>query len=496
MLFNSFIFVLAFLPITLIGYFGINKFGKPEIAKVFLIGMSLWFYGYFRPAYLIILVVSILINYAVYLLFTKGKAAGRKRKALMIAAVVLNLGTLGYFKYLEHILKSFAVWTGAEMNIPEILLPLGISFFTFQQVGFIIDAYKGETGDYRFIDYVLFVSFFPQLVAGPIVSHDEMIPQFAEEGRKHINAENMSMGITCFVIGLGKKILIADIFAKAVDYAWLTTDLLSTVDTALAMFAYYVQIYFDFSGYSDMAIGLGKMLNIDIPINFDSPYKAVTMRDYWKRWHITLTRFLTKYLYIPLGGSRKGKVRTYINVLIVFLISGIWHGAGSGYIIWGLSGGIGIIICRILEKPLEKLKSYKVTSAILWLFNTVYLAVFWVFFKGETFANSVNFLKHLIPAAEHRAFALNKSYLLPMFQTPELDYALKVFHINNSGTRALILCTLYILAALALIVFAPNCKDIMAKFKPKRWKGVVLAFLFIWCFVSLSGVSTYIYYNF
>ncbi|MCR4618658.1 MAG: MBOAT family protein [Lachnospiraceae bacterium] len=496
MLFNSFIFILAFLPITIIGYFGLNRLKKPEAAKVFLIGMSLWFYGYFRPSYLIILVLSILVNYGFYLLFTKKNVQGGGRKALMIIGVVLNLGTLGYFKYLEYLLSSFNVLTGAELPVPEILLPLGISFFTFQQVGFVIDAYKGQTGNYRIHDYALFVSFFPQLVAGPIVTHDELIPQFNDSMKKRLRAESFTAGITFFVLGLSKKILIADVFAKAVDYAWQTTELLSPIDTAIAMFAYYVQIYFDFSGYSDMAIGLGKMLNFDIPTNFDSPYKALTIRDYWKRWHITLTRFLTKYLYIPLGGSRKGKFRTYLNTLIVFIVSGIWHGAGGGYVVWGLSGGIGIVICRMLEKPIEKMKKSKLISALMWIFNTIYLCIFWTFFRGETIGKSITFLKHLIPSEGHANFALTKSYLLQVFRTAEFDYALKIFHVYSEDARALILTVCYILLALIIIVLMPNCKKIVSDFKPKAYKAVLLAVLFIWCFVCLSGVSTYIYYNF
>ncbi len=498
MLFNSYIFILAFLPITIIGYFGLNRLGRTEAAKVFLLGMSFWFYGYFRLSYLAILVMSIVVNYLLFLIFTKKDPSGKKRNAVLIAGLVINIGTLGFFKYLDFIFESINFVFGADIPLTGILLPLGISFFTFQQIGFIVDAYRGETENYKFIDYALFVSFFPQLVAGPIVTHAELIPQLKDPERKRIKADNFAAGLTSFILGLSKKILLADVFAKAVDYAWNTVELLSPIDTALAVLSFYLQIYFDFSGYSDMAIGLGKMLNLDLPMNFDSPYKSVTIREYWKRWHMTLTAFLTKYLYIPLGGSRKGKVRTYLNVMIVFLVSGIWHGAGTGYIFWGLFHGAGMVFCRIFEKPLKWMESHKITKALLWIFNTAYVAVLFSIFRGESLGKGIEFLKHLIPAAGHSSFALPQSFLLPMFQTYELNYALKLLHVPVNEYGGLILCIGYIVVAMAIILFAPNVRQITAKVKekPRAVFAIPVALALVWSFVSLSGISTYIYYNF
>ncbi len=501
MLFNSYIFILAFLPLTIIGYFVLNSFGKTVAAKIFLLGMSFWFYGYFRVSYLLLLAGSIVVNYLIYLLLTKKGLTAGKKKTVMILGLVLNLGTLGYFKYLDFLLGGINEIFGASIPLPEILLPLGISFFTFQQVGFVIDAYRGETGNYRFLDYALFVSFFPQLVAGPIVTHGELIPQLSDMGRKRINARNMSAGIVGFVLGLSKKILLADVFARVADYAWSTAEMLSPADTAIAIIAYYFQIYFDFSGYSDMAIGLGRMLNLDLPVNFDSPYKALTIREYWKRWHMTLTGFLTKYLYIPMGGSRKGKLRTYVNTLIVFLISGIWHGAGTGYIFWGLLGGIGIVFCRILEKPIEKMERFIPARVVMWILNMIYISLGWVFFRGESFSAGAAFLKHLIPFGDHTNLSPVSSYLLPMFKTAELEYLLKLLHLPVQSAGGLILGAGYIAAAMIIILLAPNVKKITEGIRTegrgiKAPAAIGAAVLFVWCFVSLSGISTYIYYNF
>ena len=351
MQFNSYFFVLFFLPLTLFGYFFLGRIGKEKLSKVYLLLMSLWFYGYFNLSYLGIICGSIVVNFLFSRVMERRKDAGTDTKLFLILGICFNVAVIFYFKYFDFFISNINAVFGSDFAMRNILLPLGISFFTFQQISFMVDSYKGETKGYSFLDYALFVAFFPQLVAGPIVLHSELIPQFHDSSRHRVNFDNLSRGIILFTRGLGKKILIADTFGRAVDwgFSWAAIassgqDALSFYEVIIVMLSYTFQIYFDFSGYSDMAIGLGAMFNLDLPVNFNSPYKALSISDFWKRWHMTLTRFLTRYIYIPLGGNRKGKVRTYINVMTVFLVSGIWHGANWTFILWGvLHGGFQCI---------------------------------------------------------------------------------------------------------------------------------------------------------
>lgn len=260
-----------------------------------------------------------------------------KRKMIFLIGLIFNLGLLGYFKYMDFFIENVNLIFKTDFTLRNILLPLGISFFTFQQISFITDVYKARGGiTYSFLEYAVYVTYFPQLVAGPIVTHDMLVPQLQDENRKHINFDYMSKGIALFTLGLAKKVLFADIFGNYVNLAYRDVYGLNTLTAFFAMLAYTFQIYFDFSGYSDMAIGLGWMMNIDLPVNFDSPYKALSVTEFWRRWHMTLTAFFTKYVYIPLGGNRKGTIRTYINIFIVFLFSGLWHGAGWTFVLWGV----------------------------------------------------------------------------------------------------------------------------------------------------------------
>lgn len=332
MLFNSYIFIFLFFPVCLLGYYGLLHWHKDWLAKVFLVGMSFWFYGYFNVSYLLIMICSIAGNYLFHRLLSRSRD-----RWLMIAAVTANLGVLFYFKYFDFFLSTVNTVFGSSVALRNILLPLGISFFTFQQISFVIDTWRGEVKDCPFVDYALFVSFFPQLIAGPIVNHNEMLPQFAQIGKRTAAWEDIAQGCGLFILGLAKKVLLADTFGAGVDYGYANLASLGRADAVLVALFYILQLYFDFSGYCDMARGIGKMLGMEIPANFNEPYKAVNIVDFWKRWHMTLSRFFTKYVYIPLGGNRKGQARMYGNLMIVFLLSGLWHGAGWHYLVWALT---------------------------------------------------------------------------------------------------------------------------------------------------------------
>lgn len=484
MLFNSYVFILLFLPVCFTGYFVLNHFKKYNIAQAFVLAMSLWFYGYFNYSYVIIIVASILVNFFIYRLICK-KSGSTSSKIWMITGVVLNLCVLGYFKYMDFFISNINSVFKTNFNLLHIILPLGISFFTFQQISFIVDAYHKEVPGYNFLYYASFVAFFPQLIAGPIVSHDELVPQFMDETRKKINFENLSKGIYIFALGLAKKVLLADTFDAAVSYGYLNYESLDSLSAILVMLAYTFQIYFDFSGYCDMAIGIGKMFNIDLPLNFNSPYKALTISEFWQRWHITLTRFLTKYVYIPLGGNRKGMVRTCVNVMIVFLLSGFWHGAGWTFVFWGACHGIFMVLNRVFKSFFEKIH-----PALNWLITFTFVNVMWIFFRAEDFATA----KLMTLKVFFWGFGPIQQDIIKSFRTVEFTKLFSLLKIENYYPNILI--ALYYTVSFLIILGSKNAYERMNDFKPKAIKVFTTAILLIWSIVSLSGMNVFLYFNF
>lgn len=484
MLFNSYIFILLFLPLCLMGYFSLNHFKQTNLAQAFLLGMSLWFYGYFNIYYLLIIISSVLINFSIYRFMDKYKDKPIK-KYLMIFGVLINLGILFYFKYMDFFISNVNAFLKTDLKLLEIALPLGISFFTFQQISFIVDAYHGEIPGYNLLYYASFVTFFPQLIAGPIVTHNELVPQFMDDTKKKLNYDNLAQGFYIFTLGLAKKRLLADSFSDLVTYGFTTLDNLSSISAFLVMLAYTIQIYFDFSGYCDMAIGIGKMFNIDLPINFDSPYKALTITEFWDRWHITLTRFFTKYVYIPLGGNRKGTLRTYINVMIVFLASGFWHGASWNFVFWGVLHGIFVVITRIFKKFFDSLH-----PALNWMITFLFVNVAWVFFRAETFTQATTLLRKLVSWD----FAPLDPVFIDIFRLKELCKVLSFFHVESFYPPFLI--TAFFLVAMGLILGRKNAYEKMQTFKPGFFNLATTIFLFIWSVFSFSGVTVFLYFNF
>ena len=484
MLFNSYIFILLFLPICILGYFGLNHFGKYNLAQVFLLGMSLWFYGYYNPSYLWILIFSVLINYGAYLLIGKAKQQ-RTKKMLMILGVSVNVGLLLYFKYMDFFIGNINGIFGTDIDCLRIAMPLGISFFTFQQISFIVDAYRGEIPGYSFIHYACFVTYFPQLIAGPIVTHDELVPQFLDKSKKKIDFDNLAKGIYIFTLGLSKKVLVADVFGKVVSYGYGVTETLSSLSAIIVILSYTIQIYFDFSGYCDMAIGLGKMMNIDLPQNFNSPYKALTITEFWERWHMTLTRFFTKYVYIPLGGSRRGTLRTYVNVFLVFLISGFWHGASWTFVVWGVMHGIFNILTRIFKKFIDK-----IPRVINWIVTFTFVNVAWVFFRAETFSQALSILKKAV-AFDFSGF---DTAFITYMESVEIAELLDILSLKNIFPPIALVG--YFVVAFILILFSKNAYEKMQNFKPTFLKFGTTIFLLVWSVFSLAGISTFLYFNF
>lgn len=491
MLFNSYIFLLGFLPLCLAGYFIINKLGHYRLGVVFLLGMSLWFYGANTPKYLVLITTSILVNYGFYRL--SGVMRNQTtRKVAKILAIMMNLGILFYYKYYDFFAETVNSVFAANWTLQHVILPLGISFFTFQQLSFVIDSFNGEVKDCSLLDYACFVTFFPQLIAGPIVTHDELVPQLQDVGKKSFSFENFARGIYIFSIGLAKKVLIADNLNTAVVAGYMLGangwETLSSLDCIVVMLSYTLQMYFDFSGYSDMAIGLGKLFNIDIPQNFNSPYKAVNILDYWKRWHITLTRFLTKYIYFPLGGSRRGEARTYFNIMVVYVLSGMWHGAGWTYLLWGFLMGVFSALTRLGKPALDR-----IPKAVNWLVMFICQNLLMVIFRASSVKEAFAFIARVFDFD----FSSVNSLISSSFQLTEVALPLSklpgIGYIVHQPWGMMVLA----LAFLMFVILVPkNAYEKMQSLKPGVWSMLFSAGLLVWCIFSFGSVSAFLYFNF
>jgi alginate O-acetyltransferase complex protein AlgI len=493
LLFNSYLFIFLFLPITLIGFLVISRFCHHKMVLLWLVGASLFFYSWWNPFYLWLIIISILSN------FTLGTGlnylSGKKpiAKGLLVLGISFNLGLLGYFKYANFFINEWNLISETHLYLETIALPLAISFFTFQQITYLIDTYKGETCEYDFLRYSLFVVFFPQLIAGPIVHHKEMLTQFSRKRILRPNQEHLAVGITLFSIGLFKKTVLADSFIKYVNPVFAAAEL----GTAITFFeawsgalAYSFQIYFDFSGYSDMALGLARMFGIRLPLNFNSPYKAVNIREFWSRWHMTLSRFFKDYIYLPLGGNRKGNIRQFINLVITMLLGGIWHGASRNFILWGSLHGCYLslnhlwqVVCKKFDFNASKpsLLSLRVSQMLTF----IAVVVGWVIFRAETIPGAMNLL--------YVMFGSNGITL------PE-DIKLGRF-----------------LSAFLIVWLAPNTQQIMIQFRPtittnseniKEWRGtwlqwkankiwgIIIGCSFLYAVIHLTEVSEFLYFQF
>lgn len=503
MLFNSYIFIFIFLPAVLLGWFGLNKVKKYELAKIFLTGMSLWFYGYFNTYYLFIIIFSILVNYFISFLMTFSKTLLTQRIGL-ITGILTNLAILFYFKYYDFFIENINYLFHSDYNLKHILLPLGISFFTFQQLSFIIDRCKGKAEHYSFMNYATFVTFFPQLIAGPIVLYKEMIPQFEDLKKRAFNISNFAKGISLFVLGLGKKVLLADVLALATNFGFEQTYFLDSPSTLLVILAYTFQIYFDFSGYSDMAMGLGYMFNIILPVNFNSPYKSCSVKELWQRWHITLSRFFVTYVYIPLGGSKKGKPRALLNTLIIFTLSGLWHGANWTYIAWGTMQGLLVVwdnlgIVGIRNHTAEgfagkKPVLFQIPKWLGWFFTFSFFNLSLFFFRSQSMTYAFQMFKNLFSFKNTGyIYKLSANMDIPEFYIIKQVITMFAPHMLNT---AYLLFFLIILAVSAFALTRKNSLQIVEGTNYNSRFCWCITVVFIWCLISFSQVSTFIYFNF
>lgn len=508
MLFNSYIFIYVFLPISLLGYFAFGRIGHHRVAIAWLVGASLFYYSWWNPAYLGLILLSIFVNYSFGVVLGNHKKYTLK-KSILGAGVAFNLGLIGYFKYANFFIENFRLLTGSSFHLETIILPLAISFFTFQQIAYLVDAYKGETREHSFLHYCLFVTFFPQLIAGPIVHHKEMMPQFTSNAIYRLEYRNLAIGLTIFVIGLTKKVLLAD------GVAAYSTPVFNAAesDVALTFFeawggalAYTLQLYFDFSGYSDMAIGIAKMFGIRLPLNFNSPYKARNIIDFWRRWHITLSRFLRDYLYITLGGNRKGRARKYINIFTTMILGGLWHGAGWTFILWGGLHGLYLIINhgwhslrRLLGHNLEM--SYWFGRGVARIITFITVVISWVFFRAESFHGAKEILGAMIGAnglSLSGKMEATVGKFSPWLASHDIVFQ-GMFHNDLANWQAGIEL---IFLLLILVFFFPNTQQVMFRYKPafETYHGEIKQFYNGWLewkpsLISASATALLLYYT-
>jgi alginate O-acetyltransferase complex protein AlgI len=482
MLFNSYEYILLFLPGSLIVYFILNCRKLTLASKIWLVLASLFFYGWWNPKYLPLIMGSILFNYAVGRLLAKGERPPGSRKIALVVGIAGNLGLLAYFKYTDFFIANINQVPGLHVPLMHIVLPLGISFFTFTQIAYLADTYNGMVTEYGLINYSLFVTFYPHLLAGPIIHHVEMMPQFDRIKNKVLNYKNLSLGLFLISLGLFKKVIIADRFAIWADDGFSHAHLLNFCEAWITTLSYSLQIYFDFSGYTDMAIGSALMFNIKLPINFNSPYRALNIQDFWRRWHITLSRFLRDYIYIPLGGNKVSEPQVYSNLVITFLIGGLWHGAGWTFVLWGALHGLAIVVHRwwkTLGITLPRLLAWFLT------FNFVNFA--WIFFRAKDVNDAIDVIKGML--------GLN-GILLPAGLVSVFSF-LTGYGVNFGEGNWDITIIAFLIIFLILSILFKNSNQMLDDFNPSVANLGFTVLLLVTSFFTIGSVrSQFIYFNF
>jgi alginate O-acetyltransferase complex protein AlgI len=472
MLFNSYAFILLFLPLAVIGYFYLARHSSIA-ANVFLCAMSLLFYVWWKLSFVWILLASMGINYLFgrYLADHAAKhASGTRAKRWLIVGLLFNLCLLGYFKYANFFITNINAISGSEWSILNIALPLGISFFTFTQIAFLVDAWRGRVVALSATNYFLFVTYFPHLLAGPIIHHREMMPQFADAALKKVDWDNIARGLILFTLGLAKKVLIADQIAPWANDGFANTSSLTFADAWITILAYSLQLAFDFSGYTDMALGAALMMNIRLPQNFNAPSRAIDIQDFWRRWHMTLSRFLRDYVYIPLGGNEHGQLRMYGLLMLTFVIGGLWHGAAWTFVLWGVLHGAALILMHLWRKLNIPLPDF-MAMAITFLFVIACFAVFRAnslsdalqILQAASGMNGVNWSFNVSAwqsLAAPQWSSLAQTSLIAMFLALMLSFTKKTAHDVATETQlTLSRAILMGLLLLVCLVFVPNATE-------------------------------------
>ncbi len=494
MLFTTATFAFLYLPIVLIGYYILGR-RSGTWAAGWLFVASVFFYGYWMPAFTLLLLGSIVANFAFGKRIAAAPSTSPASRAWLAAAITFNLGLLGYFKYANFFVDNLNAALGTQWRLGEVLLPIGISFYTFTQIAYLVDTWAGKVNEARPVHYGLFVTYFPHLVAGPVLHHAQMMPQFANPSVYRFDGGRFWGGLAIFAIGLFKKVVLADGIAPYADAVFKPVDGGSVPGVAeawIGALAYTFQLYFDFSGYSDMAIGLSWMFNVRLPFNFDSPYKALSISDFWRRWHISLSTFLRDYLYVPLGGNRKGKVRRYVNLSATMVLGGLWHGASWSFVLWGALHGAYLVVNHAFRAAAEKtgrmerLDRSKVFAVLAWALTFIAAVIAWVFFRAET-----------LPGALRMLHAMSG-------QVPQgLDQGLLLWNAGLHASTAWTWCAVLGVIAIALPNSNAIGEGLLARLRANAgWQpfvggmALVAAVGLVVLNTARDSVSAFIYFNF
>ncbi len=472
MIFSSFPFLFLFLPITLAGYFQIARRGSHSLAKLWLVAASLFFYGWWNWHYVPLILGSCLFNFRMGLhLLPSGDRSPAVRRRGLVLGIAINLLVLGFFKYTHFAVGNLEALFSTQFDLMKIVLPLAISFFTFQQIAYLVDSWRGTTRETQPVNYLLFVTFFPQLIAGPIVHHAEVIPQFEDESRRTPDWDHLSRGLYLFSMGLFKKVVIADSLSLFVGLGFDSAGPLSLFEAWITTLSYTMQLYFDFSGYTDMGLGAARMFNIELPQNFLSPYKSGNIQEFWRRWHITLSRWLMTYLYIPLGGSRGPLSANLRNLMITFTLGGLWHGAGWTFVLWGICHGTATIVHRLFTTTKRRLP-----FLVSWAMTFVFVHFAWVLFRASSFSSAVRQFKAMTGFSG--LFSMKMFYHVHLFD--------RVLYLTILG------------AALVAVFSLPNSRTLSDRLTWSRSgvARVVLLLLVALLFMNSSTPKAFLYFDF
>jgi alginate O-acetyltransferase complex protein AlgI len=493
MIFSSPKFILLFLPIAFLGYFYLNRIRLVLAGKAWLVAVSLFFYAYWNIAYLPLLVGSILFNFAVGSALAPNPSQPPRfsRRFVLACGIIGNIGLLGYFKYADFLIDNINAAFDIGFISPHLLLPLGISFFTFTQIAYLVDSYRGEAREYDFLNYALFVTFFPHLIAGPILHHGEMMSQFKSRWTLVMRYRNIALGLFIFSIGLFKKVVIADTFAVWANAGFEGGETLDFFSAWATSLSYTFQLYFDFSGYCDMAIGSALLFNIWMPINFNSPYQALDIQDFWRRWHMTLSRYLRDYLYIPLGGNRCSTPRVYLNLMATFILGGLWHGASWMFVLWGAFHGAALVAHRAWSGF-----GLRMPKPMAWLLTFNFINFTWIFFRADTLESALRIIRGMAD--------INSVVNLTVSHVPTdslvwggwfSDYLLKWL---PAGLAANILCFVAILLTLG-IISRRNSFELMVDVNSQgaaKFSGALVLFCIAMYSTMVTTSSIFLYFNF
>lgn len=493
MLFNSPIYIFCFLPFVLAGYFLLFQ-RKKNFVTLWLIVVSFVFYWYGHDANICLLVFSLFSNFFFGKLLLNRHKGNMMLDAILVTGLTLNILPLAFFKYSGFFIENINAITNFNIQSFDIFLPLAVSFYSFQQIAFLVDCRRAETmTDYTFVNYCCFIVFFPQLISGPIVRYEELVPQLKEKLTNFTNWNNVALGLFLFGVGLFKKTIIADTFAVWADAGFHVPDTLNFLEAWSVSLSYTFQLYFDFSGYTDMAIGVGLLFDIRLPINFNSPYQSLSIREFWQRWHISLSRWLRDYLYIPLGGNRKGNIRSIVNIFITFILGGIWHGAGWNFIIWGAMHGAALAVYR-----LWRILNIKIPAIICWFLTFFFINISWVFFRSSSIHDALVLLKSMVN--------YDAQVLISSFKEIAVTVKTAIFDIDSQSIE-FVKNIFYVIIIPSIVLLSPNSMEITGyitsnrklRLKMNVFTAFILALVFFLSFKTLAGSvykSNFLYFEF